>query len=271
VNMLFPDAFDPTFGGMGSAQIDDTIMDLLWDRVIQPAMLSVFPEGAHNSIPWSQRFESERQGEIGGKARPSWRSTSLPPDKLAGFVASIRERLSTCEDKELEPYRNFKFLLSLQGFKSYSYTSYDDLTQMELPWFNTLGLTSLELRPMMFIKSYLRGIHKVTRDVFLPGWLDFNGLLQQSIARVRRLAEWERWTEEDGDFAEQNLPGDELDSLLHSHRRREGPSLQLSPDMSHICDQENCDTCGIWVDLAAELGCQGKVTVWNHKHCFDVV
>jgi hypothetical protein len=195
----------------------------------------------------------------------------MSSSQLPHFVTAIRNKLSNCEESALHPYRNFKFLLSLQGFKSFSFTRFDDLTQSEMPWFEGLGLDALALRPLMLFKGYLKGIRRVTTDVLSPDWLDFNGTLQQGIAVFQRLLESEEWSDADGSYEPPVLPGDSKDAELHQDRRRDGPSLQLAPDMSQLCNGGDCDTCGVWVDVAAELGCAGKVTVWNHSHCFDVM
>ncbi|KAJ9093373.1 hypothetical protein QFC21_006403 [Naganishia friedmannii] len=271
VNVFFPEAYDPHFKGMGSSQIDTDTLLIIWDRVIQPAILSVFPDGAYNSMPQSGQYEADRQGEIGGAARPSWRTTTLPSDKVAEFVQAMRERLERLEEPELAQFKVSKFLLSLQGFKSFSFTRFDDLAQSEYGWFAGLGFTDNEVAPLMLFKGYLKGLRRVTKDLLIPDWLDFNDILQQGIARARRLATWENREEDVAVNEASSLDGDELDGLLHGHRRREGPSLQIKPGMKALCNGLGCDTCSIWVDVAAELGCPGKVTVWNHSHCFDVV
>lgn len=96
----------------------------------------------------------------------------MPSHKLNDFVVEMRRRLSGDISPELHPYRKFKFLLSLQGFKAFSFTSYDDLTQFEYPWFQTLGLGLSELHPAMLYKGYLKGIRRITRDIFAPNWLE---------------------------------------------------------------------------------------------------
>jgi hypothetical protein len=275
VNMFFPQAYDPNFKGMGSSQIPRDIMEKLWDGVIQPAILSAFPQGAQNYLPESGRYETDRQNETGGAARRSWRSISLPSDKLDHFVAAIASLLETSADAELAPYKSFQFLLNFQGFKSFSFTHYDDLTQSELRWFEGLSLSTTELRPLMFYKAYLKGLRRATKDILLPTWLDFNQLLQQGIKRVRRLAEWEAHHDDQGDGGEileqETLGGDDIDAALHQDRMRRGPSLQIVPSYSSICQQAGCEACGVWVDVAVEIGCAGKVTVWNHSDCFDIV
>ncbi|KAJ9095042.1 hypothetical protein QFC19_007722 [Naganishia cerealis] len=271
VNMFFPDALDPTHQGFGSSHIEATSMRILWDSVTQPAIVSAFPKGAENSLPESGEYERDRQNETGGYARPSGRSTSMRSDKLEHFVAAIRSLLETSTDPALESYRHFKFLQSLQGYKSFSYTSFEDLTQSEAHWFNDLDLTDIELSPMMLYKGYLKGTRRVTRDVFVPDWLRFNALLQQGIERVRRLRARENHDDPLHDFQVELLSGDDLDRMLLADRRREGPSLQLSPDISRLCDGGPCTTCNIWVDIAVEIGCVGKVNVWNHNRCFDIV
>lgn len=198
-------------------------------------------------------------------------SFDMPSGKMEKFVRNIRDRLLETTQEALFPYRNFKFILSLAGFKLQSFTRYDDLSHFESPWFNNLNLGLTELRPAMLLKGYTRGIRAVTKDIFAPNWLDFNGILQQGIARLERLARWEA-TPEGGEPPESPaLDGDDADAKCHPTRRRDGPSLQIVPDLSSFCDGRGCNTCGVWVDVAAEIGCSGKVTVWNHSHCFDVV
>jgi hypothetical protein len=58
VHVFFPDAYDPDFKGMGSSRIDDSVLRLLWDTAIQPAIIAVFPDGAYNSLPLSQQYET---------------------------------------------------------------------------------------------------------------------------------------------------------------------------------------------------------------------
>ncbi|KAJ9117423.1 hypothetical protein QFC22_004273 [Naganishia vaughanmartiniae] len=271
VNMFFPDAFDPTFAGMGSSEINPDIMEMLWDLVIQPAILGVFPRGAHNSLPQSGQYESDRQSEIGGRSRPSWRSTSLASGQLSQFVVLIRQRLDACTEPTLQTYRSFKFLISLQGFKSFSFTRFDDLNQSEMRWAQDEGFCPTEIKPAMMLKGYLKGLRKATADHLVADWLDFNDTLQQGVARIRRLTQWNTQADEDASFEVEDMEGDDQDLLVHPNRRRAGPSLQLVPDMSRVCVGGDCHTCGVWVDVAVEIGCAGKVTVWNHSHCFDAI
>jgi hypothetical protein len=271
VNIVFPDAFDPTFKGMGSSQIADDILGICWDHALQPAINSVFCDGAYNSLPQSGQYEADRQAEIGGRARRAGRSFDMPSSKVEKFVLNLRRLLSATTEEALFPFRNFKFILSLAGFKLQSFTQYNDLVSFEFPWFDNLDLSLTELRPAMFLKAYVKGIRAVTQDIFSPDWLDFNAMLQQGVARLQRLATWTATPEGEDPPDLPILDGDEEDQKVHPTRRREGPSLQMTPDLSKLCDIEGCDTCGVWVDVAAEIGCSGMTTLWNHSHLFDIM
>jgi hypothetical protein len=173
----------------------------------------------------------------------------------------MRRLLQASEDPTWAPYRSFRLLISLQGFKSYSFTRYDDLTQMDIQWFDSLKLGDSKKRHMMMLKGYLRGLKKVTRDALAPFCLDFNDMLQQSIAALRRQAEWQACEEDRSDFQESSLPGDNIDRLRYPHRRRDGKSMQIVRGMSKLCIGDGCTSCEVFVDVAAELGSADKVTV----------
>jgi hypothetical protein len=271
VNMFFPDAFNPEFQGMGSSHISEPVMEVLWDKVIQPAVSKSFSAGATNSMPQSKQYEVDRQAEVGGRMRPSCRTTRIPSDQMSTLVDQLEEHLNACDDPLLALYKNFKFLLSLAGFKSYSLIRFDDLTQAEYTWCQELGMGGPEMRPLMLLKGYLKGLRRVTKDFLSGDWMDFNEALQQGVARLRRHRDWEQWPNEGQEYQEEELLGDDSDALAHPNRRREGPSFQLKPSMGGLCREGDCTTCGVWLDVAMELGCPGKVTVWNHSHCFDVV
>jgi hypothetical protein len=271
VNMFFPDAFDPDTQGMGSCHISEPVMEALWDEIIQPAVSKAFSAGAANSMPQSKQYERDRQAEVGGRIRPSCRSTRIPSDQISTLVNEMTARLTSCDNPLLASYKSFKFLISLAGYKSYSLIRYDDLTQAEYQWCQELGLGGTELNSMMLLKGYLKGLRRVTKDYLSSNWMDFNEALQQGVARIRRQRDWEQWPNEEQEYPEEELLGDDQDRLAHPHRRREGPSFQLKPSMGNLCKEDGCTTCGVWIDVAMELGCSGKVTVWNHSHCFDIM
>jgi hypothetical protein len=165
----------------------------------------------------------------------------------------------------------------------------------EMPWFARLGLSELDLKTLMVYKSYLRGLRRVTKEFFTDDIFSFDDWLRDGTLLMQRLRNhYDEVSTQDQEQDSDSAPPDPTGASTSNHsrqgealptpyagddgyedvrptRKRKGPSLQLDIDLSSLCDGEECKTCGVWVDVAAEVGSQGKVTVWNHSNCLDIV
>ncbi|KAJ9091746.1 hypothetical protein QFC19_008956 [Naganishia cerealis] len=269
-NMFFPGLYDPSLKGFGSAYLSQSERKMVWDDLVLPAVNFSFPSGIDNLFLESFDFEMDRHAEQGNRDGQSARAGTLPSDILPKLVQKMRHLVSETTEPALQRLQGFKFLLSFQGFKLFSFTPYDDFTHAEKPWFDGLKLSDSYIRQAMFYKAYLKGLRRVTQGCLNPNWLDFNGLLQDGIRRFERLAAWDESQCSEDDFLD-GLPGDQADRRMNPNRKREGPSLRLIPNLTELCDGEGCLSCQVFLDTAAEVGCAGKVTVWDHHRCFQVV